>query len=127
MEKGENGEEKKKNCKREGGKLKMEGGKSWKMIRGPFFFFFFFLFLFFVCFSLWKTTKICFGATKMGIFYREKAFPLREKIRKNYFAPSEKFSCYAPGFDTTFLTPDVVYISVVGGAEENTLNRTNVC
>ena len=34
----ENGEEKKENCKREGGKLKMEGGKSSKMRRGPFFF-----------------------------------------------------------------------------------------
>ena len=30
-------------------------------------------FLFFFCFSLLKTTKICFGSTKMGIFYREKA------------------------------------------------------
>ena len=34
------------------------------MRRGPFFFFF----------SLFKTTKICFGCTKMEIFYREKAF-----------------------------------------------------
>ena len=37
------------------------------MRRGPFF-------LFFVSFSLFKTTEICFGSTKMGIFYREKAF-----------------------------------------------------
>ena len=34
----------------------------------------------------------------MEIFYREKAFHAREKIRKNDFAPSEKFSCYAPAF-----------------------------
>ena len=32
----------------------------------------------------------------MEIFYRGKAFHAREKIRKNDFAPSEKFSCYAP-------------------------------
>ena len=51
---------------------KIEKGrwKSYKMSRRPFFFFFFF---FFFCFSLVKTTKICFGSTtKMGIFYREK-------------------------------------------------------
>ena len=35
---------------------------------------FFFFFFFFFCFSLLKTTKICFGSTKMGIFYREKTF-----------------------------------------------------
>ena len=46
------------------------------------------------CFSLFKTTKICFRSTKMEIFYREKAFHTGEKIRKNDFAPSEKFSCY---------------------------------
>ena len=44
--KGENGEEKKDNCKivkGEDGKLKWkEGRKSWKMSRGSFFFFFFF-------------------------------------------------------------------------------------
>ena len=57
----ENGEEKKENCKREGGKLKM--------------------------------TKICFGATKMEIFYWEKVFHVGKKIRKNDFAPSENFSC----------------------------------
>ena len=36
------------------------------MRRGLFFFFFF-------CFTLSKTTEICFGSTKMGIFYQEKA------------------------------------------------------
>ena len=75
MEKGENGEEKKENCKREGGKLKMEGGKSSKMRRGHIFFFFF-------CFSLFKTMKICFEATKMEIFYGEKAFHARKKQEK---------------------------------------------
>ena len=42
------------------------------------------LFFFFFCFSLLKTMKICFGATKMGIFYREKVFHAGKKIRKNY-------------------------------------------
>ena len=33
----------------------------------------------------------------MGIFYRKKAFHAGKKIRKNDFAPSEKYACYAPG------------------------------
>ena len=61
------------------------------------FFFSLFFFLFFFCFSLFKTTKICFGSTKIEIFYREKAFHAGKKFRKNDFAPSEKVSCYAPG------------------------------
>ena len=32
----------------------------------------------------------------MGIFYQEKAFHTRKKIRENDFAPSEKYTCYAP-------------------------------
>ena len=32
----------------------------------------------------------------MGIFYREKPFNAGKKIRKNDFAPSEKYACYAP-------------------------------
>ena len=43
-----------------------------------------------------KTTKICFGSTEMGILYREKAFHAGKKIRKKHFAPSEKYSSYAP-------------------------------
>ena len=68
--------------KREGGKLKMAGGKVTKWgeeLFFSFFFFFFFLaffffFFFFFCFSLFKTTEICFGSNKMGISYRKKAF-----------------------------------------------------
>ena len=47
------------------GKMKIGNGsrKSYKNRWGPFFFFFF---------SLLKTTEICFGCTKMGIFYRKK-------------------------------------------------------
>ena len=51
------------------------------MRRGPFFFFFFLLFTF-------QTTEICLRSTKVGIFYRE--------MRKNDFAPSEKYSSYPP-------------------------------
>ena len=36
-------------------------------------------FVFFYCFPLFKTTEICFGSTKMGIFYREKAFHTGKK------------------------------------------------
>ena len=60
------------------------------------FFLVFIFFFFFFCFSLFKKTEICFGSTKMGIFYREKAFHAGKKIKKNDFAPSEKYSCYAP-------------------------------
>ena len=66
----------------------MEVGKVIKRGEDLFFFFFFLL-------SLLKTTEICFGSTKMGIFYWEKAFHAGKKIRKNYFAPSEKYACYA--------------------------------
>ena len=36
-------------------------------------------------------TEICFGSTKMEIFYLEKAFNTGKKIRKNDFAPEKKF------------------------------------
>ena len=32
--------------------------------------------------SLLKMTEICFGSTKMGIFYREKHFTLEKKKNK---------------------------------------------
>ena len=86
-EKRENGEEKKQNRKREGGKLKMEEGKvtkSYKLRRGLFFFSFFLLLFIF------KTTEICFGSAKTGIFYWGKVFHAGKKIRKNDFASSEK-------------------------------------
>ena len=47
-------------------------------------------------FSLFKTTKFVLGLPKWNFFYREKAFHARKKIRKNDFAPSQIFSCYAP-------------------------------
>ena len=36
----------------------------------------------------------------MGILYREKPFHAGKKIRKNDFAPSEKYACYAPALYT---------------------------
>ena len=73
----------------------MEVGKAIKRGEDPFFFCF--VCLFFFCFSLSKTTEICFGSTKMVIFYRQKlAFHAGKKIRKNDFAPSEKYACYTP-------------------------------
>ena len=41
----------------------------------------------------------------MEIFYQEKSISLWEKIRKNDFAPSEKFSCYAPDVTEACPTP----------------------
>ena len=75
--------------------------KKWGDFLSFFLSFFFFFFLcccfVFVWFSLFKTTEICFGSTKMGIFYREKAFNAR-KNQENDFSPSEKYSSYAPAF-----------------------------
>ena len=53
---------------RKNGKLKKEGEKLQNEQR-----------TFFFCFSLLKMTKICFGSTKMGIFYQEKTFQAGEK------------------------------------------------
>ena len=65
----ENGEEKKENRNWEGGKLKMKGGKLQNEERTYFFFF-----------SLFKTTEICFGSTKIGLFSTGKSISRREKI-----------------------------------------------
>ena len=95
---GKEREGKKEKWRRKEGKWKkgrwknIENGrrKSYKMRRGlygGFWFFFFVLFLFFVLFcyifrlSLFKTRE-SFGSTKIGIFYREKAFHTGKKIRK---------------------------------------------
>ena len=77
-----NGEEKKDNCKREGGKLKMEGRKVIKWGEDLFLFFFKFIYLFlnfFFTFHFSKPVKFVLGLPKWKIFYREKAFcPLRK-------------------------------------------------
>ena len=54
-------------------------GKIIKRGEDLFSFFFFFFFFFFFCFSLLKTTEICFWSIKMGIFYREKTFHVGKK------------------------------------------------
>ena len=44
-------------------------------------------FFFFFCFSLLKTTEICFGSTQTGIFYREKHFTPGKKSGKMTLPP----------------------------------------
>ena len=47
--------------------------------------------------DLLKTTEICFGSTKMGIFYREKSLSRRYKNQERITLPlREKYACYAP-------------------------------
>ena len=53
-------------------------------------------FFFFFCFSLLKTTKICFGSTKMGIFYREKAFHAGKKNQEKWLCPLRKICLLRP-------------------------------
>ena len=43
----------------------------------------------------------------MGIFYREKAFVAGKKIRKNDFAPSEKYAYYAPDAHIKLVTTTI--------------------
>ena len=87
----ENGQEKKENRKREGGKLQMEGWKVEKLQNEErTFFFWFFLLLTF------QNHINLFLVYQNGNFYREKAFHAGKKIRKNDFAPSEKFFLLCP-------------------------------
>ena len=58
----------------------------------------------------------------MGIFYREKAFHAGKKIRKNDFAPSEKYASYAPD--------RVTFVGVGkrrGGSSEKVEQRASHC
>ena len=75
MEKGGNGEEKKENCKREGGKLKMEGGKIAKGVED----------LFFFAFHFSKRQKFVLGVPKWKFSTGEKN---KEKIT---LPPQKKF------------------------------------
>ena len=63
-------------------KWKEEKGKVNQMRRGPFFFFYFS--------NHWNL----FWVNQNGNFLLGKSISGREKIRKNDFAPSEKYSCY---------------------------------
>ena len=55
-------------------------------------------FFFFFSFHFSKPPKFVLGLPKWKIFYQEKAFHAREKIRKNYFTPSGKFFLLRPCF-----------------------------
>ena len=72
---------KKRQGKMEQKRRKIIKGKveNWKLQKEERIFFFFFFFFFFFSFLLFKTTEICFGSTKMGIFYREKSISYRGK------------------------------------------------
>ena len=85
-------EQKRRKIEKEKGKAENENGinKKYKMRRGTFFFLLFF-------FSLFKTTEICFGSTKMRIFYLEKAFHAGgKKSGKINLPPQKKYSCNPP-------------------------------
>ena len=69
--------------------------ENWKWKEGKFQNVFF---LFFFCFSLFKTMKISFGATKWKFFTGKKDIMPGKKLGKIDFAPSEKNSCYARDF-----------------------------
>ena len=62
----------------------MEGEEVWNCAEDPFFFF--------VCFSLFETTEICLGCTKMENLFQEKAYftPGKNQEKVKSFAPSEK-------------------------------------
>ena len=49
------------------------------------------LFFFFFRFSLFKTTEICFGSTKMEVFYQKKAFHAGIKSAKMTLPPLQNF------------------------------------
>ena len=88
-EKGGNWEEKKEKCRKGRWKIGVEVGKATK--RGKDLFFpFFFLFTF-------ENNRNLFWVYQNLNFLPGKSISRREKIMKNYFAPSEKNVCYAPG------------------------------
>ena len=67
--------------------------KNWKLKeekllgKDPCFFFFF---------SLFKMTKICFGSTKIEIFYQEKAFHAGKKNQEKWLCPLRKIFLLRP-------------------------------
>ena len=73
----------------------MEGGKVIKIV-GDLFFFFSLFKTFFFFFHFSKRLKFVLGLPKWGFSTEKIAFHARKKIRKNNFAPSEKYACYAP-------------------------------
>ena len=58
---------------------------------------FFFFFFFFSCFSLFKMIDICFGYTKIGIFYLEKVFhTYREQNQEKWLCSLWKIVVLCP-------------------------------
>ena len=87
---GENWEEKKENCKREGGKLEMEVGKVIKKRWGLLFFLFLFPFSFFsFAFHFWKQQKFVLGLPKWEFSTGKKHFMLGKKSGKMKLPPQK--------------------------------------
>ena len=99
---GENWEEKKENCKREGGKLEMEVGKVIKRGEDLFFCFCFcFLFLFFVlfcffAFHFWKRQKLVLGLLKWEFSTGKKAFHAGKKNQEKWLCSLRKICLLRP-------------------------------
>ena len=53
-------------------------------------------FFFFFFFSLFKTSEICFGSTRMETFYRDKAFHARGKNQEKWLCPLWKIFLLRP-------------------------------
>ena len=88
--KGENEEEKKENCKREGGKIENGWREKFENEERIFFFFFFF-------FHFSKRRKLLLGLPKWKFSTGKKHFTPGKKPRKMTLPPPEKISCYTPG------------------------------
>ena len=95
------------------------------MRRGPFFFFFFFFFFSFA-FHFSKRRKFVLGLPKWNFSTGKKAFHAGKKIRKNDFAPSEKFllrpcipSCPAVHARPFFFLEDLVFYTFGNRNNEN--------
>ena len=92
------------------GKWSRKEGKSRKGIRrkNDFFFLFFSFFFFFFFFACHFSKRlICFGSTKMGIFYWEKAFHAGKKNQEKLISPLRKIFllCPLPQFWPYLLLP----------------------
>ena len=101
-EKGENNGEQKEDFVKKRWKIGNGRRKSYKMKRRPFFLLL--LLFFFLSFYISKRLKFGLGLPKWKFATGKKHFTPGEKcLRKNDFAPSEKFSCYAPGLFHAYL------------------------
>ena len=112
-----------------------------------FFFFFFLLFSFemkmakivpkwgedpFFLLSLFKTAQICFGCTKMEIFYREKSISHREKNQEKWLCPLRKIFLLCPWCRVFFTRKSARfyafrYKSTPSTALPSMLARTKIC